>query len=292
LYHASSATGKSDRTEGGCVVDEGTDGAAITTASPTVASAPLLEIRDVEFSYGHLQVLFGVSLAVADGECVALLGTNGAGKSTLLGVISGLLIPSSGTVTFQGQDITNVPAERRVELGMVQVRGGKAMFPSLSVEENLRLGTYHAWNDKDRYRRRLDEVVSLFPALKPLLPRPAGVLSGGEQQMVAIGRALMMEPTLLMIDELSLGLAPVVMQEILSKVEEVSRSGTTMLLVEQSLNIALDIATRACFMERGQIMFDGPSGALLERTDLLRSVFLGDEKHQGDELASDVAERA
>ena len=270
------------------MVDEATDGAAITTATPEAASVPLLEIRDVEFSYGHLQVLFGVSLAVADGECVALLGTNGAGKSTLLGVISGLLIPSSGTVTFQGQDITNVPAERRVELGMVQVRGGKAMFPSLSVEENLRLGTYHAWKDKDRYRRRLDEVVSLFPALKPLLPRPAGVLSGGEQQMVAIGRALMMEPTLLMIDELSLGLAPVVMQEILSKVEEVSRSGTTMVLVEQSLNIALDIATRACFMERGQIMFDGPSGALLERTDLLRSVFLGDEKQQG----SGVAERA
>ena len=251
------------------------------------ADAPLLEVSNVEFSYGHLQVLFGVSLSVAQGECVALLGTNGAGKSTLLGVISGLLVPSHGTVTFQGRDITRLPAERRVELGIVQVRGGKAMFPSLSVEENLRLGTYHAWKDKARYHQRLGEVVTLFPALKTLLPRPAGVLSGGEQQMVAVGRALMMEPTLLMIDELSLGLAPVVMQEILSKVEDISRSGTTMLLVEQSLNIALDVATRAFFMERGQLKFEGPAEALLERSDLLRSVFLGDDQPNPSGVAGD-----
>jgi ABC-type branched-subunit amino acid transport system ATPase component len=243
---------------------------------PDVGGLPLLEVNNVDLSYGPLQVLFDVSLAVDEGSQVALLGTNGAGKSTLLRVVSGLLRPQRGEVLFRGRDITRMPAYERVALGLTLVEGGRATFPTLTVGENLRLGSYGDWKDRERIDARLDDVLELFPHLRPRLEQPAGTLSGGEQQMMAIGRALMADPQLLMIDELSLGLAPVVMQEIVRVVEELRARGTTILLVEQSLNIALSIASTAYFMEKGEVRFSGPSGDLLDRGDLVRSVFFGD----------------
>lgn len=239
------------------------------------AKTPLLELERIEFSYGHLQVLFGVDLSVDRGESVALLGTNGAGKSTLLGVVSGLLKPSVGRVVFEGEDITDATTQRRVELGMIQVRGGRATFPSLSVHENLKMGAYPFWNESELIGERLDGVLALFPQLESLLGREAGTLSGGQQQIMAIGRALMTDPKLLMIDELSLGLAPVILQDLVARLREISEGATTVIVVEQSLNVALSIARRAFFMERGTIRFEGATAELLERDDLARSVFFG-----------------
>jgi ABC-type branched-subunit amino acid transport system ATPase component len=236
----------------------------------------LLQLSGIDVSYGPLQVLFDVSLDVEQGPAVALLGTNGAGKSTLLKTAAGLITPDAGTVTFAGEDVTALTAEARVGRGMTLVEGGKAIFPSLTVADNIRLGAYPFLGDSGKVRARLDAALDLFPQLRPRMEQAAGTLSGGEQQMVAVARALMAEPVLLMIDELSLGLAPVVMQEILRVVEEVVASGVTVLLVEQSLNIALTIAETAHFMEKGEIRFSGESSELLERGDLVRSVFFGE----------------
>jgi ABC-type branched-subunit amino acid transport system ATPase component len=236
----------------------------------------LLQLSDIDVSYGPLQVLFGVSLDVAEGPPVALLGTNGAGKSTLLKAAAGLVAPDTGSVVFSGEDVTKLTPEARVVRGMTLVEGGKATFPSLSVAENIRLGAYPFLRDGTKVRARFDGALDLFPQLRPRLEQAAGTLSGGEQQMVAVARALMAEPVLLMIDELSLGLAPVVMQEILRVVEEVAASGVTIMLVEQSLNIALGLAETAHFMEKGEIRFSGESRELLERGDLVRSVFFGE----------------
>jgi ABC-type branched-subunit amino acid transport system ATPase component len=241
------------------------------------AGAALLEVEGVDVSYGPLQVLFDVGIEVHHGASVALLGTNGAGKSTLLKAISGLVVPDGGRVVFDGRDVTRMPAEERVDLGMVLVEGGKAMFPSLSVLENIRLGAYPFLKDRRRVDERLERVLDLFPPLRARLGQAAGTLSGGEQQMVAVGRALMPSPRLLMIDELSLGLAPVVVQDILAVTEQVMADGTTVLLVEQSLNIALSLCERAYFMEKGEIRFSGPTKELLDRGDLVRSVFFGNE---------------
>ena len=236
----------------------------------------LLQLSDIDVSYGPLQVLFEVGLEVAEGETVALLGTNGAGKSTLLKTAAGLVTPDAGTVVFAGEDVTKLTPEARVERGMTLIEGGKATFPSLSVADNIRLGAYPFFGDNAKVRSRFDAALDLFPQLRPRLEQAAGTLSGGEQQMVAVARALMPEPSLLMIDELSLGLAPVVMQEILRVVEEVAASGVTILLVEQSLNVALSLAKTAHFMEKGEIRFSGESTDLLERGDLVRSVFFGE----------------
>ena len=236
---------------------------------------PLLDLREIDFAYGPLSVLFGVSLAVPEGGRVALLGTNGAGKSTLLRIAAGLERPARGTVRFAGRDVTRLAAEERVRLGLALVEGGRASFPSLSVRENLVIGTYAARLDRGTIEARLSEVLSLFPSLRPRLAQRAGTLSGGEQQMVAIGRVLMAAPRLLMIDELSLGLAPVVMQEIVAAVERLVAQGVTLLLVEQSLNVALTVTEVAAFMEKGEIRFSGPLTELVDRGDLMRSVFLG-----------------
>jgi ABC-type branched-subunit amino acid transport system ATPase component len=239
---------------------------------------PLLDVRDIHFSYGGVQVLFGVDLAVPVGARVALLGTNGAGKSTFLKVVSGLLRPDRGTggcIRFDGADITATRAEERVELGIVQIGGGRATFPSLSVEENLRMGAYPFLRDRREVADRMDEALTVFPRLRERLTQRAGTLSGGEQQMMALGRALIARPRLLIIDELSLGLAPVMVQEILGVVDEFARRGTTMVLVEQSLNIALAVCDHAYFMEKGEVRFSGPAHDLLERGDLVRSVFFG-----------------
>ena len=243
----------------------------------TAAADPtgLLEVRHLDCSYGHLQVLFDVSLTVPEGEQVALLGTNGAGKSTLLRTIAGLLAPGRGEVWFRGEEISRLRPYERVGRGLTLVEGGRATFPSLTVAENLRLGAYPCLRDRAVVEERLDRVLELFPALRPRLEQAAGTLSGGEQQMMAVGRALMADPMLLMIDELSLGLAPVVMQEIVRVVGELAASGTTLLLVEQSLNVALSVARSAYFMEKGTVRFSGRTGELLERGDLVRSVFFG-----------------
>src|SRR4051794_36835577 len=236
---------------------------------------PLLEVRDVDCSYGPLQVLFGVSLSVPAGGRVALLGTNGAGKSTLLRAVAGLLTPTAGTIRFDGEDVTVLRPDERVARGITLVEGGRATFPSLTVAENLRLGAYPFLRQRQRVHARIDAGLALSPHPRARLQQPAGVCSGGEQQMMAIGRALVPEPRLLMIDELSLGLAPIVMAQIVAAIERIVEAGMTVLIVEQSLNVALSLATRAFFMEKGAVRFAGPTSDLLERNDLVRSVFFG-----------------
>lgn len=239
------------------------------------ADVPALQVRNLDFSYGPLQVLFDVSLDVRQGEVLALLGTNGAGKSTLLRAISGLGIADRGVIRLQGRSVTFSDPGTRVRFGIVQVPGGKAVYPSLTVAENLVAGAYtYVW-DTARVRARVDEVVELFPVLGERMDQPAGTLSGGEQQQLAIATALLLDPTVLLIDELSLGLAPVVVQELLGVVQRLRERGMTIVIVEQSLNVALAVADRAVFMEKGQVRFEGPAQELLERDDLVRAVFLG-----------------
>ena len=237
---------------------------------------PVLQVRNVDASYGTLQVLFDVSFEVRKGECLALLGTNGAGKSTILKSISGLLNPDRGVVRMNGRTITLVDPQYRVALGMMQIPGGEAVFPSMTVAENLELWS-ELIEDRGRRRERLAATFEVFPELTALTESKAGSLSGGQQQMLALGKAVMLEPELLLIDELSLGLAPIVVQRLLAIVEELKRQGTTMVLVEQSVNVALSVADRAVFMERGQVRFEGPAQELMERDDLLRAVFLSGE---------------
>ena len=234
-----------------------------------------LEVEGVDFSYGPLQVLFDVGITVAAGESVGLLGTNGAGKSTLLGVISGLLRPTRGAVRLFGEDITRLEPPERVARGLVQVAGGRAMFPSLSVADNIRLGAYRHLRDKQLVGSRMADALTVFPELEPRLDQAAGTLSGGEQQMVALSRALVSGAKVLLIDEVSLGLAPVVMAQVLRMVQELSRRGVTLVLVEQSVNVSLSLADRAYFMERGAIQFEGATADLMERSDLVRAVFFG-----------------
>ncbi len=237
---------------------------------------PVLQVRNVDASYGTLQVLFDVSFEVKKGECLALLGTNGAGKSTILKSISGLLNPDRGVVRMNGRTITLVDPQYRVALGMMQIPGGEAVFPSMTVSENLELWS-ELIEDRSKRAERLDATFEVFPELLHLVDSKAGSLSGGQQQMLALGKAIMLQPDLLLIDELSLGLAPIIVQRLLAIVEQLKAQGTTMVLVEQSVNVALSVADRAVFMERGQVRFEGPAQELLERDDLLRAVFLSGE---------------
>ena len=238
---------------------------------------PLLQVRNLDFSYGPVQILFDVAVDVHQGEVLALLGTNGAGKSTLLRAISGLSLPTRGVVRLDGRNVTYTSAEDRVRLGIIQVPGGKAIFPALSVYENLLAGAYsYVWNTS-AVSERIKHVIDLFPRLGERLDQPAGTLSGGEQQMLALAKALLLEPRVLLIDELSLGLAPVVVQDLLRVVETLRDEGITIVIVEQSVNVALSIANRAIFMEKGEVKFQGPAADLLGRDDLLRAVFLGGE---------------
>ena len=236
---------------------------------------PILEVEAVDFSYGQIQVLFGASLRVRRGGRVALLGPNGAGKSTLLGVISGLLAPQRGRVWFDGGDITLFAPEERAQIGISQVPGGRAIFPSMSVEENLWLGTYPFAHEKDLVQARLDAVLDVFPPLQPCLRRAAGTLSGGEQQMVALGRALMAGPELLMVDELSLGLAPVITESLFRVIQRIVELGTSLLIVEQSVNVALGIAEDVYFMEKGTTRYLGAAADWVEHDEFARSVAMG-----------------
>jgi branched-chain amino acid transport system ATP-binding protein len=236
--------------------------------------AKMLLVRGLEVSYGDVQVLFDVDFEVDEGEIVALLGTNGAGKSTLLKAIAGLIPANKGTVIFDGRDITYAPAHEIAPRGVVLVPGGQGTFPSLTVAENLRTAGWIERRDRDLVAERTKEVLDIFPALRPRLGDPAADLSGGQQQMLSLGMAFLSRPRLVLIDELSLGLAPVVVERLVEIVRRIRDQGTTVVVVEQSVNVALTLAHEAYFMEKGEIRFHGPTRELLERPDVLRSVFL------------------
>jgi ABC-type branched-subunit amino acid transport system ATPase component len=239
-----------------------------------VGAPPALAVQGLEVMYGRVQVVFGVDLEVAVGGVCALLGTNGAGKSTIVRALSGLIRPSRGTVRLFGEDVTSSSPEARVGLGMVAVPGGRATFPSLTVEESLRIGTWPFRHDRSRSERAMAAALARFPHLADRRGQKAGTLSGGEQQLLALARALMPEPRLLLVDELTLGLAPAAADDVLATIAGLGAEGVTVLLVEQSVRRAVSVAQTAYFLERGQVRFAGPAAELPGRTDLLRPILL------------------
>jgi ABC-type branched-subunit amino acid transport system ATPase component len=238
---------------------------------------PALQVNDIDFSYGPVQVLFDVDFEVRPGEVLALLGTNGAGKSTILRVIAGLGTPGRGVVRLHGRNITYTTPEQRTRMGIRMLLGGKGVFPAMTIRENLEMAAFVYRNDSDDFDRRLRRAFELFPALDAKQGDLASTLSGGQQQMLALAMTLLHDPEVLAIDELSLGLAPVLVQELLGVLERLKSEGMTIILVEQSLNIALAVADRAVFLEKGQVRFSGPASELAGRDDLARAVFLGTE---------------
>ncbi len=238
-------------------------------------SVPLVQVADVDFSYGDVQILFDVSFEVRRGEVLALLGTNGAGKSTALKVITGLVTPERGVVRLNGRTITFTSPEQRAKLGIEMLPGGAGVFRSMSIRDNLVVGAFRYRHDHAEVERRITRVFELFPVLAERQHTKARDLSGGQQQMLALARVMLHDPELLVIDELSLGLAPAVVEQLLAAIEGLKQHGQTMIIVEQSLNVAAALADRAVFMEKGQIRFEGPTRELLERDDLARAVFLG-----------------
>jgi branched-chain amino acid transport system ATP-binding protein len=232
-----------------------------------------LVCRGVDVAYEGVQVLFGVDLEIDVGEMVALLGTNGAGKSTLLRAVSGLVDPIAGSIEFDGVDITHADASRTAHMGIVQLPGGRAIFPTLTVADHFRAASWltrgQATGD-----HRVEAALQQFPRIKERWHQLGGSLSGGEQQQLALAMAFAADPRLLIIDELSLGLSPLIVQQLLEMVRAINASGCTVLIVEQSVNTALNLAHRAYFMEKGEVRFSGPTAELLERKDILRSVFL------------------
>ena len=243
---------------------------------------PLLECAGLGVAYGRTQILFDVSLDVAAGEVLAVLGTNGAGKSTLLRAISGLTPPRAGRVVLDGRDVTGSSPVRMAALGVAHMPGGRGIFPDLTVGENLRMATWSHRRDKARSTRALDRALGLFPGLSGRLGVRAGLLSGGQQQMLALAQAFMPEPRLLLVDELSLGLAPVVVAELLDVVRRLRDGGVAVVLVEQSAELALRVADRAVFLEKGETRFSGPAQEILDRGDLVRSVFLSGARDEAE----------
>jgi branched-chain amino acid transport system ATP-binding protein len=241
---------------------------------PLERATAVLSVRDLSVSYGRTQVLFGVDLDVAEGEIVALLGTNGAGKSTVLRAVTGLVPAQQGTVTHRGRDITHTPADQIAAGGIAMMPGGRGVFPSLSVAENLELGGWLHQGDRAALDSAIAEVLELFPPLRERWGEKAGNLSGGEQQMVTLGQTLLARPELLMIDELSLGLSPALVQQLVEIIKGIHARGITIVIVEQSVHVAAALADRAVFMEKGTVRFDGPIADLLHRPDLLRPVFI------------------
>ena len=238
---------------------------------------PALQVNNLDFCYGPVQVLFDVGFEVSRGETLALLGTNGAGKSTLLRVISGLGTPRRGVVRLGGRTITYTSPQLRTTLGIHQLPGGKGVFPGMTVHQNLTMGAYIHRRDRDDVASRIDRVLELFPDLAQRQNQLASSMSGGQQQMLALAKVLLHDPEILLVDELSLGLAPTIVQDLLGVVEQLQEQGQTIIIVEQSLNVALSVADRAIFLEKGQIRFEGSAQDLLERDDLARAVFLGKE---------------
>ena len=233
---------------------------------------PLLKVRGLNAGYDAGPVLFGIDLDVAPSELIALVGANGAGKSTLLGVLSGMVRATSGTITLSGEGVTNVRPEVLVRKGVAHVPQGRRLFGTMSVEKNLLLGAYRR---RDReIRDDLARVLDHFPALKDKLSREAGTLSGGEQQMVAIGRGMMARPKLLMVDELSLGLAPKVVDRLIDVIQQINREGTALLLVEQDVLVALDVANRAYVLENGRVALSGAAADVKDDPGVRRA-YLG-----------------
>ncbi len=245
----------------------------------------ILSCKDIHASYGQSQILFGVDLDVSQGELIALLGVNGAGKSTLLRTICGLMRPSQGQIHYLGSPIHGNQPESIAKLGISMVPGGQGVFPTLSVEDNLRIAQWQIRKSLTDKKARLDYALTVFPALSNRYKQLAGNLSGGEQQMLALAQSLITAPKLLLIDELSLGLAPIVVGSLIQVVRSVNEYGTTVILVEQSLNLALELCNRAIFMEKGTVRFDGPSFELKHRPDLLRSVFLDSKPSSTKDLS-------
>ena len=235
----------------------------------------LLDVQDVTFSYGRLPVLFGIDLQVDPEEALALLGTNGAGKSTLLRVITGLEKPTGGRVIFDGDDITGLPAHEVVRRGLAMVPGGRATFTDMTVAENLEMQAFTILRDPSAWQRRRAAVLDVFPRLAERLNQRAGVLSGGEQQQLGLAKALLLEPRMLCIDELSLGLAPIAVEALLEAVSHINETGVSLLIVEQSLNIAAHLCERSVFLEKGQVRFEGCTRDLLTNDSIARAVFLG-----------------
>ncbi len=236
---------------------------------------PALQVHNLDVYYGANQVLFDVDLEVGRGEMVALLGTNGAGKSTLLRTVAGLQHPHRGVIRVDGVNCTYLEPEQIIDRGVSLLLGGKMTFPGMTVEDNLQIGAYTLRRQGSRARTAVTEALDRFPELATKLHQPAGTLSGGEQQMLALARVMITRPGLVLIDELALGLAPMAVDRLLALVRDVNATGTTVVLVEQSVNRAMTLARRAVFLERGTVRFDGPVDELLERPDLLRPVFLG-----------------
>ncbi len=235
--------------------------------------AELLKVENIEVFYGEFQALYGVSFHVDEGEIVALLGANGAGKTTTLKTISGLLRPRSGRILYEGRDITHTPPHKRVEAGIAHVPEGRGIFPWLTVMENLKAAAY-VKRARERFEETLEFVFSLFPILKERRDQQAGTLSGGEQQMLAIARALILRPRLLMLDEPSLGLAPKLAYNVIMLTKQLRDEGYTILLVEQNVRLSLKVADRAYVLETGRIVKEG-SSAELERDPMIRAAYLG-----------------
>lgn len=235
----------------------------------------MLEVKDLEVYYGMIQAIKGVSFEVNEGEVVSLIGANGAGKTTILHTVSGLLAPKKGSVVFEGNDITKVPAHKIVSFGMAHVPEGRRVFAQLSVYQNLKMGAYTR-SDKNEIEETLEKVYKRFPRLEERKNQMAGTLSGGEQQMLAMGRALMSHPRIILMDEPSMGLSPILVNEIFEIIKSVSASGTTVLLVEQNAKKALSIADRAYVLETGKIVMAGDAKELMN-DDSIKKAYLGGE---------------
>jgi branched-chain amino acid transport system ATP-binding protein len=236
---------------------------------------PLLEIRDMTVGYGRIEALHGISLSVEDGELVTLIGANGAGKTTTMRAISGIRPLTAGSIIFDGQDITRMKAHLRVVAGIVQAPEGRGVFPGMTVQENLDMGHYaRKFETKAAYQETLDQVFERFPRLGERRSQVGGTLSGGEQQMVAIGRALMARPRLMLLDEPSMGLAPMVIQQIFKIITEINKTGTTILLVEQNAQQALSRSSRAYILETGEVVKTGPGPELLA-DPAIKEAYLG-----------------
>ncbi len=233
----------------------------------------MLEIKNLNVGYGEVQVLWDIDMEVKEGEVVALVGSNGAGKTTLLYTISGLLHPMSGSIRFNGQEIAGLPSEEIVDLGITQVPQGRKLFAGMTVKENILMGAYHR-KDKKQIQKDYEFVLELFPRMAERLSQPAGSLSGGEQQMCAVARGLMAAPKLLMIDELSLGLAPIIVENIYEAVSEVIKRGTTVLIVEQDVMLALEQADRAYVLDVGHMRMSGPAKEMMDNP-VIKEAYLG-----------------
>lgn len=234
----------------------------------------MLEVKDLKVYYGMIQAIKGISFEVNKGEVIALIGANGAGKTTTLHTITGLLSPKKGSVMFERKDITKIPAHKIVSMGMAHVPEGRRVFADLSVYENLKLGAYTR-KDKENLNKDLESIYERFPRLAERKNQSAGTLSGGEQQMLAMGRALMSKPSIILMDEPSMGLSPILVNEIFDIIESISKSGTTVLLVEQNAKKALSIADRAYVLETGKIVTSGKASELLE-DDSIKKAYLGE----------------